>query len=65
MPGLVLASAISSFRLLAGSAGFASSTSVEPPIIPIDSKLFCGSYGSLGLSAGLTVKVVFELISSV
>lgn len=65
MPGCALASATSSATLFAGSDGWAISTSGELPITPIDSKLLSGSYGSFAFSAGLIVKVVFELISSV
>ena len=35
------------------------------PAMPMGSKLLTGSYGSLGRTAGLTVKVVPELSSSV
>ncbi|MNL89823.1 hypothetical protein D3C87_2203920 [compost metagenome] len=57
--------ATSCFTSLTGTSLLANRIRLVRPAMPMGSKLLTGSYGSLARTAGFTVKVVPELISSV
>ena len=65
LSGAAFTRATNCFRSLAGTSLLASKINPVRPVMPMGSKLLTGSYGSLARTAGLTVKVVPELISSV